>query len=107
MFRYLDGYADPLLCRPSRTLASRVVARGHLEALTLDEMAAYLTHHLNIAVVKQSLFSEQAVTAIHQGSGGLLRRANNLARGSLIRAAAEKCNVVSGEHVRIASTEII
>jgi type II secretory pathway predicted ATPase ExeA len=98
---------DNLQFRQSRALASRVVARGHLEALTQEEMAIYLTHHLGIAGVKQNLFSEQAVTAIHQGSGGLLRRANNLARGSLIAAAAEKCNVVSAEHVRIASTEII
>ena len=93
--------------RQSRSLASRVVARAHLEALTQDEMAAYLTHHLEIAGVKQNLFTEQAVTAIHQGSGGLLRRANNLARGSLIAAAAEKCNIVAAEHVRMASTEII
>jgi general secretion pathway protein A len=98
---------DNLLFRQSRALASRVVARGHLEALTQDEMSVYLAHHLEIAGVKQNLFSEQAVTAIHQGSGGLLRRANNLARGSLIAASAEKCNVVSAEHVRVASTEII
>ncbi len=102
-----NNLIDNLMFRQSRALASRVVARGHLEALTQDEMAAYLTHHLEIAGVKQNLFSEQAVTAIHQGSGGLLRRANNLARGSLIAAAAEKCNIVSAEHVRIASTEII
>jgi hypothetical protein len=39
--------------------------------------------------------------------GGLLRRANNLARGALIAAKREKGKVVSAEHVRIASTEII
>jgi len=98
---------DNLQFRQSRGLASRVVARGHLEALTQQEMADYLVHHIGIAGVRRNLFSEQAVTAIHQGSGGLLRRANNLARGALIAAAAEKCNVVSAEHVRIATTEII
>lgn len=102
-----NNLIDNLLFRQSRALASRVVARGHLEAISLDEMAGYLMHHLNIAGVKQNLFSEQAVTAIHQGSGGLLRRANNLARGSLIAAAAEKCTLISADHVRVASTEII
>jgi len=102
-----NNLVDNLMFRQSRALASRVVARGHLEALAQDEMAAYLTHHLEIAGVKQNLFSEQAVTAIHQGSGGLLRRANNLARGSLIAATAEKCAIVSADHVRVASTEII
>ena len=102
-----NNLLDNLMFRQARSLASRVVARGHLEALGLNEMSSYLLHHLDIAGVKQNLFAEQAVTAIHQGSGGLLRRANNLARGALIAAAAEKCNVVSAEHVRIASTEII
>lgn len=102
-----NNLIDNLMFRQARSLASRVVARGHLEALGLDEMNSYLTHHLDIAGVRQNLFSEQAVTAIHQGSGGLLRRANNLARGALIAAAAEKCHIVSAEHVRIASTEII
>ena len=70
-------------------------------------MAAYLIHHLKIAGGKEELFSEEAITAIHQSSGGLLRRAGNLARGALLAAAQEKCPRVSGEHVRIASTEIL
>jgi type II secretory pathway predicted ATPase ExeA len=102
-----NNLIDNLMFRQSRALASRIVARGHLEALNLEEMGLYLQHHLSIAGCKQNVFSEQAVTAIHQSSGGLLRRANNLARGSLIATASEKCNIVSAEHVRVASTEII
>ncbi|HSW62707.1 MAG TPA: hypothetical protein VLH56_05270, partial [Dissulfurispiraceae bacterium] len=77
-----------------------------MEALKKQETAQYLQHHLRIAGTKENLFSEQAVTAIHQGSAGLLRRANNLARGALV-ASAERYNVVSAEHVRNASTEIL
>jgi type II secretory pathway predicted ATPase ExeA len=102
-----NNLLDNLMFRQSRALASRIVARGHLESLNLQEMELYLQHHVSIAGCKHSIFAEQAVTAIHQGSGGLLRRANNLARGSLMAAAIEKCPVVSAEHVRIASTEII
>ena len=102
-----NNLIDNLMFRQSRPLASRVVARGHMESLTSDEMAPYLLHHLVVAGCTQNLFSEQAVTAIHHGSGGLLRRANNLARGALMAAAAEKCPVVSAEHVRLASSEII
>jgi hypothetical protein len=35
-----------------------------------------------------------------------LRRANFLAKRSLIAAGAEKCRVVAAEHVRIASTRL-
>jgi len=102
-----NNLIDNLMFRQSRALASRIVARGHMEALNIEDMALYLTHHLKIAGCKENLFSEQAVTAIQQGSGGFLRRANNLARGALVAAASEKCKTVSAEHVRIASTEII
>jgi general secretion pathway protein A len=98
---------DNLLYYTSRPLASRVVGKTHLEGITLKQMQGYLNHHLEIAGVKKSLFSEEAVVAIQQGSGGLLRRANILARGALIAASSENTSLVSAEHVRIASTEIM
>jgi general secretion pathway protein A len=98
---------DKLMYHSSRPLASRVVGRSHLEGLTLKEMEGYLNHHLKIAGVKEQLFAEEAILAIQQGSGGLLRRANHLARGALVAAALEKNRTVSAEHVRAASTEII
>jgi|YNPNPStandDraft_1061719.scaffolds.fasta_scaffold26314_3 general secretion pathway protein A len=98
---------DKLQYHTSRPLASRVAGRSHLEGLRLKEMEGYLKHHLEIAGIKEQLFSDEAVLAIHQGSGGLLRRANLLAKGSLIRAAIEKTNLITAEHVRIASTELI
>ena len=52
------------------------------------------------------LFDETAVTAIQQGSGGLFRKANLLARGALIAAARKKSQAVGAEHVRLAATEI-
>jgi len=107
VFAGQNNLLDKLMYHTSRPIASRVVARSHLEGLKLDDMAGYLKHHLEIAGVKDQLFADEAILAIHQGSGGLLRRANNLARGALIAAAREKCKVVSAEHVRIASTEII
>jgi len=69
-------------------------------------MNSYLVHHLAIAGVNTNLFEDAAVTAIHQGSGGIFRKANNLARGSLIAAANDKSKTVSAEHVRLASTEL-
>lgn len=101
-----NNLLDKLMYITSRPLASRVIGRSHLEGLKQKDMAGYLKHHLEIAGIKEQLFSDEAVLAIHQGSGGLLRRANLLAKGSLIAAAREKCMVVSAEHVRLASTEI-
>ena len=101
-----NNLLDKLSYITSRPLASRIIGRSHLEGLKQKDMEGYLKHHLEIAGIKEQLFSDEAILAIHQGSGGLLRRANLLAKGALIAAARERCMVVSAEHVRLASTEI-
>jgi len=101
-----NNLLDKLSYITSRPLASRVIGRSHLEGLKQKDMEGYLKHHLEIAGINEQLFSDEAILAIHQGSGGLLRRANLLAKGALIAAARERCTVVAAEHVRLASTEI-
>ncbi len=66
----------------------------------------YLNHHTKLAGIDVVLFEEQAVTAIHQGSGGVLRKANHLARGALIAAAGQKAMTINADHVRVAATEL-
>jgi len=97
---------DKLMYPGCMPLASRVVAKNHFVGTERDQMQAYLVHHLAIAGVKRMLFEEAAVTAIHQGSGGIFRKANHLARGSLVAAAMDNEKTVSAEHVRIAASEI-
>ncbi len=98
---------DKLTYRASAPLASRVIARSHLEGLNQEELEQYLRHHLKLAGInKGTLFDEAAVTAISQDSGGLLRKTNHLARGALIAAAKQETMTVTADHVRLASTEI-
>ena len=97
---------DKLMYRTSQPLASRIVARSHLEGVNRQDMEQYLKHHLSIAGIEKNLFDPSAITAIHQGSGGLFRKANHLARGALIAAAKAQSMAVTAEHVRLASTEV-
>jgi len=98
---------ENLKYRTSMPLAARVVARSHLKGGDLETMTAYLKHHLTIAGVNRMLFDDAAITAIHQGSGGLYRKANHLARGALIAAAKTESATVTAEHVRVAATELL
>ena len=102
-----NSLVDKLEYRTSIPLASRVMARAHLTSLDEEQMDSYINHHLKVSGVTAKLFSKNAITAIWQGSGGLLRKANFLARGSLIGCMAEKKDQVDEEHVRKASTELI
>jgi len=97
---------DKFEYRTSSPIASRVVAKSHLDSASLETLEQYLMHHLKIAGLSKSPFKPATVTAIHQGSGGLFRKANHLARGALIAAAHEKSQIVTTEHVRIAMTEL-
>lgn len=97
---------DKLSYRTSQPLASRIVARSHLEGVSRIDMEHYIRHHLAIAGVKKNPFDPAALTAIHQGSGGIFRKANHLARGALIAAARQQCAAVTADHVRLASTEL-
>jgi type II secretory pathway predicted ATPase ExeA len=99
--------ADNLLYRTAIPLASRIIARSHLEAVNRQGMEEYLLHHLNLAGLKNNPFEEQAITAVHQGSGGLFRKANHLARGALIAAAGDKAQHVTADHVRMADSELL
>ena len=70
-------------------------------------MERYLLHHLSIAGLKTHVFEDLAITAIHQGSGGLFRIANPLSRGDLMGAADSQSTAASADHVRLAGTEIL
>jgi type II secretory pathway predicted ATPase ExeA len=102
-----NNLVDKLTYRDSRPLASRVVAKSHLQGVDLQGMKTYLQHHLSLCGIDRMLFGENAITAIHQGSGGLFRKANHLARGALIAATVDQSQMVQAEHVRLAATEIL
>jgi general secretion pathway protein A len=101
-----NNLAENLRFRDALPLASRVVGKIHLQGADRKQVQMYLDHHLRLAGVEHSIFEEPAVTAIHQGSGGVFRKANHLARGAIIAAAKNQTTTVTAEHVRLAATEI-
>ena len=101
------SFLDRITHHHAAPLASRVMARSHLSAISRDQMGEYVEHHLKIAGAKKRIFSDMAVAAVHQGSAGVLRRANHLCRGALVAAAAEGRDEATPEHVRIAATELM
>lgn len=102
-----SNLVDKLMYRESSPLASRVIARTHLEGLNREGMQSYIHHHVQLAGLTNNPFEDASITAIHQASGGLLRKANHLARGALMAAAQENSQVVTAEHVRVSATELL
>jgi general secretion pathway protein A len=101
-----DLLLDHLMSLAVRPLASRILGRNHLESIRKEVMEEYLNHHMRLTGCSKKLFSDEAVFAIHQGSGGLLRKANALAKMSLLACVMDDAQTVAADHVRVATTEV-
>src|SRR6266511_1781494 len=87
-------------------LDQRIALRYTLTPMTSTDTAGYLKHHLSLAGRSDTLFSDDAVTLIHQTSRGLPRAVNNLAIQSLVAAFAADKTIVDESSARAAVTEI-
>jgi type II secretory pathway predicted ATPase ExeA len=87
-------------------LDQRIAVRYHMTGMTGEETAAYLRHHLALAGRSDTLFSDDAITLIHNTSRGYPRAVNNLAIQSLLAAFAANKAIVDESSARTAVTEV-
>jgi type II secretory pathway predicted ATPase ExeA len=87
-------------------LDQRIALRYTLPAMTAEETASYIRHHLTLAGRSDTLFSDDAAALIHQTSRGYPRAVNNLALQALIAAFATNKSIVDESSARTAITEV-
>lgn len=87
-------------------LDQRIAVRYHMSGMTIEETADYLRHHLGLAGRSDTLFSDDAITLIHQTSRGYPRAVNNLAIQSLLAAFTATKAIVDESSARTAVTEV-
>lgn len=86
-------------------LEQRITVRRHMTGMTGQEAAGYIAHHLTLAGRADPLFTDDAITLIHQSSRGKPRSVNRLAISALIAACAGDKNLVDEASARSAITE--
>ena len=90
-----------------RQLAQRVIARYHLESLSLDETASYIGHRLAVAgIAGASPLPEGLMKTIHRLTGGVPRRINLLCDRALLGAYAEGKSTVNRDILMKAAGEV-
>ena len=67
-------------------LDQRIALRYAMPAMTAEQTAGYITHHLKLAGRSDPLFSDDAAALIHDAARGLPRAVNNLATQALVAA---------------------
>ncbi len=83
---FRERLASPAL----EQLRQRVIATHHLDGMTGDEVMPYLEHRLAVAGGKgRPRFHPDAAFALHEASGGIPRRINQLATRVLLMAALD------------------
>lgn len=83
----------------NKQLNQRIAMRFHLEALNLDETQHYIQHRLKVAGAKNDVFDSDSIELIHERSGGIPRRINQLCDTSLLTGYGKTARSVTKEIV--------
>lgn len=87
-------------------LDQRIALRYTMTGMTSTETASYIKHHTGLAGRSDTLFSDDAITLIHETSRGYPRAINNLAIQALISTFAANKTIVDTNAARTAITEV-
>jgi general secretion pathway protein A len=72
-----------------KQLRQRITARYHLQALSQNEVSAYVSHRLAVAGIRQQLFCKASLKKIYTLSGGIPRLINSICDRALLGAYSE------------------
>lgn len=86
-------------------LNQRIILRYKMQALTKDEVTAYIDHHMKLAGANHPIFSEAALQAIAGVSRGWPRLINNIAINCLVYGCQNSMQLIDEDAVRMAAIE--
>ena len=81
-------------------IRQRITVHYRLPALREKEVPPYILHHLRVAGLDKQIFTDEALTMIHQYSKGIPRRINNICRYAIVAAMTAESPIVDGDAVQ-------
>lgn len=94
-----ESFTDKFGLTVLESLANSITFSMSLDPLPREDTFSYIEQRVQDAGGSNSLFTKNALTLIHQASGGKMRHVNLFASNSLIKAYYAKSPVVEKEHV--------
>ena len=85
--------------RRNRSLHSRLARRLRIGPLLPDDTAEYIGHRLRLAGSTKELFTTDAITIIHEATGGAMRDVDRIATSAMRAAARKKKKLVERDVV--------
>jgi general secretion pathway protein A len=85
----------------------RIDVKAILHPFTLEETTRYVLGRLHAAGATREIFTEEAVTAVHQLAAGTARRINRLCDLALLVGYASQCDVIDAPQVQAVSDDLV
>lgn len=89
------------------SLEERMSVKCVLRPFTIEETASYVGHRLQAAGGSDSIFTTEAVDAVHEMSGGVARRINRLCELALLVGFAEQRETIDADQIEGVSNELL
>ncbi|MBI4823267.1 MAG: Flp pilus assembly complex ATPase component TadA [Nitrospirae bacterium] len=87
-------------------LRQRIGLFYHVGPLAEDEIKGYLKHRVSVAGRADTLFTEDAISAIYRYSGGIPRMINSIANAALIEGYGMGCHLIDISLIESAGREM-
>lgn len=97
---------NKLLTPAYQSFNHRITLKFELFPFTKEETSLYINHQLNLAGVKEPIFSENAIEAIYGSSGGTARIINKLCINAMTIGAIDKKHSLTEEEIYRAESEL-
>jgi general secretion pathway protein A len=91
---------ETLKLQVNDAILQRVNIRFHLPALSKEETAAYIAKHLAAVKAPGEIFTQAAISVIHEYCGGIPRKVNKVATACLMTAPAHNQKLIDDHQVR-------
>lgn len=92
---------DTLSKQVYEAISQRVQVRYHLPSYERKESEGYIAKHLANAGRSLELFSDAAIEIIHEYTGGIARKINNVCTTCLMYAASQKKRIIDDHMVKV------
>jgi general secretion pathway protein A len=88
-------------------LRQRVIAAHHLEPMEPGEVEPYIIHRLKrVGWTGNPAFDKSVFTELHEASGGIPRRVNQIANRLLLLGAIEQCDLIAPDMLEVVLGEM-
>jgi general secretion pathway protein A len=92
---------DMLKLQVNQAISQRVDIRFHLPALSKEETTSYMARHLAAVKAPGDIFTQAAISVIHEYCGGIPRKINKVATACLMAAVGQNQKLIDDHLVRV------